>query len=146
MIIFTHWSSWKPFLARAVILLCLSWPVHVGAVETLYITDRVAAAMYPAPRAAGKPMDYLPTGTTLRVLTEQKDFVRIRTPDGREGWIQRHQLQEDAPAQVLLLSLVQQHERTTRELDRSRQQLVEQKLVMESSNRLSRSWWIFFPC
>ncbi|GAB4293149.1 MAG: hypothetical protein Kow0096_08560 [Thiohalomonadaceae bacterium] len=125
-------------------MLCLLESFHPAAAETLYVTDRVAAEMYPAPRAAGKPMQLLPTGTMLQVLVQQKDFVRVRTPDGSEGWIQRQQLQEDVPAQVLLLSLAQQHERTARELDLARRQLAEQAQAIQQGHQMSRSWWMFF--
>ncbi|MEW6645955.1 MAG: SH3 domain-containing protein [Pseudomonadota bacterium] len=125
-------------------MLCLLWPFHPTAAATLYVTDRVAAEMYPAPRAAGKPMLLLPTGTTLQVLLQQKDFVRVRTADGSEGWVQRQQLQEDVPAQVLLLSLAQQHERTVKELDSARRQLAEQTRAAQQSHQMSRSWWMFF--
>lgn len=118
------------------------WAGYAQAAELMYVTDRLAAAMYPAPRAAGKPMDYLPTGTALRVLTEQRDFVRVRTQEGVEGWIQRQQLQEDVPAQVLLLSLAQQHERTTQELDRLRQQLADQNQLIKQQQRTARPWWV----
>lgn len=137
-------NEWTRYRIGTVLLLCLLWTFHPAAAETLYVTDRVAAEMYPAPRAAGKPMQLLPTGTTLQVLAQQKDFVRVRTVEGSEGWVQRQQLQEDVPAQVLLLSLVQQHERTTRELDLARRQLAEQTRTTQQSHQMSRSWWMFF--
>lgn len=121
-------------------LLCiLYWTTLSCASETLYVTDRVAAAMYPAPRAASKPLQYLPTGTILRRLVEQNDFIRVRTPEGTEGWIQRSQLQEDVPAQVVLLSLVQQHEQTIRELDKTQQQLAETEAIVQSRQG-TRAW------
>jgi SH3 domain protein len=128
----------------AALLLCLLWPFQPAAADMLYVTDRLAAELYPAPRAAGKPIQLLPTGTTLQVLTQQGDFVRVRTPDGNEGWIQQQQLQEDMPAQVLLLSLAQQHERTARELDLTRRQLAEQTRAAQQNHQVSRSWWMFF--
>lgn len=137
-------SVWTRYQMGAALLFCLLWPFQPVAADTLYVTDRLAAELYPAPRAAGKPIQLLPTGTTLQVLTHQGDFVRVRTADGDEGWIARQQLQEDMPAQVLLLSLAQQHERTTRELDLTRRQLAEQTRAAQQNHQVSRSWWMFF--
>lgn len=131
-------------IGATALLLCLLLPLHSAAADTLYVTDRLAAELYPAPRAAGKPLRLLPTGTTLHALTRQGDFVRVRTPDGNEGWIQQQQLQEDMPAQVLLLSLAQQHERTAKELDITRRQLAEQTRAAQQNHQVSRSWWMFF--
>lgn len=137
-----HWMRFRR--GAALLLLCLLLPFQAGAAATLYVTDRLAADVYPAPRAAGKPIQQLPTGTTLQVLTRQGDFVRVRTRNGSEGWIHQRQLQEDMPAQVLLLSLAQQHERTAQELDSTRRQLLEQTRAAQQNHQVSRSWWMFF--
>jgi SH3 domain protein len=128
----------------ALLLLCVLLPLQPINAETLYVTDRLAAELYPAPRAAGKPIRLLPTGTSLQVLSRQGDFVRVRSGDGNTGWIHRQRLQEDMPAQVLLLSLAQQHERTAKELDLARRQLAEQTRAAQQNNQVSRSWWMFF--
>ncbi|PKM46440.1 MAG: hypothetical protein CVV05_01825 [Gammaproteobacteria bacterium HGW-Gammaproteobacteria-1] len=131
-------------LRAALLLLCLLLPLPMVAAQTLYVTDRLAAELYPAPRAAGKPIRLLPTGTSLQVLARQGDFVRVRGSDGNTGWIHVRHLQEDMPAQVLLMSLAQQHERTARELDLARRQLAEQTRAAQQNHQVSRSWWMFF--
>lgn len=137
-------KGWIHYRIGAALLLCLLLPFQSTVAETLYVTDRLAADLYPAPRAAGKPVQHLPTGTALQVLTRQGAFIRIRAPDGNEGWIHQRQLQEDMPAQVLLLSLAQQHERTVKELDVTRRQLAEQTRAAQQNHQVSRSWWMFF--
>jgi hypothetical protein len=137
-------NGWTPHWIGAALLLCLLLPFHPADAATLYVTDRLAADLYPAPRAAGRPIQQLPTGTALQVLAQQGEFIRVRTPEGSEGWIQQRQLQDDMPAQVLLLSLAQQHERTVKELDLTRRQLAEQTRAAQQNHQVSRSWWMFF--
>lgn len=137
-------NQWMRYRIGASLLLCLLLPFQVSGADMLYVTDRLAADVYPAPRAAGKPIQQLPTGTALQVLTRQGDFVRVRTQNGSEGWIHQRQLQEDMPAQVLLLSLAQQHERTAQQLDSTRRQLAEQTHASQQNHQVSRSWWMFF--
>ncbi len=108
---------------------------------TLYVTDRVLADLYPAPRAAGAPIQRIPTGTALRVLAHKGTFVRVRIADSSEGWIAVSQLQEEPPAQTLLLSLAAQQQRTVAELDRTRRQLAEYEQAELARQQNSHVWW-----
>jgi SH3 domain protein len=58
-----------------------------------YVSDEIAIVLRDAPRAEGGARGVVNSGARLTLLdaTEQSGYVRVRTADGREGWIlQRH--------------------------------------------------------
>lgn len=94
-----------------------------AADPTLYVTDRVLADLHSEPAAGGRLLRRLPTGTAVEVLEEEGSYAKVETPDGTVGWVLAGKLQEDRPAQLLLLALTEQQERTVAELKELRGEL-----------------------
>lgn len=64
-----------------------------AAQETRYVSDEIAIVLRDTPRAEGAARGVVNSGTRVTVLSvdEGSGYARVRTGDGREGWmLQRH--------------------------------------------------------
>lgn len=127
----------------AVLLILLPLVAVPAAAQTLYVTDRLVADLYPQPHASGTPTERLPTGTAVQVLTRRDGFVHVRTPENREGWIPSPLLQAQVPAQVALMVLGERQQHATAELARLRRQLAQARNEAGAPRRVSSPWWLF---
>lgn len=82
--------SW---LAAALVLLPLG-----GAAETVYVIDRLLVGVHAGPAPDTPLIKAMPTGTALEVLERGTDRVRVRTPEGLEGWVDASYVMLDKPA------------------------------------------------
>lgn len=78
-------------------LACCATPA--AAQDTRYVSDEIAIVLRDTPRAEGAARGVVNTGTRVTVLSvdEGSGYARVRTGDGREGWmLQRHLKSEPA--------------------------------------------------
>ena len=55
--------------------------------QTVYVIDEFEVTMRTGPSIENKIIVMLPTGTKLQVIEEKGDWVLVRSPIGREGWV-----------------------------------------------------------
>ncbi|MGD2118172.1 MAG: TIGR04211 family SH3 domain-containing protein [Chromatiales bacterium] len=84
------------------LLLCLLLGL-LTPVQAAYITDKLVAGLYEEAKVSDKPLKALPSGTPLEVVTRSNGFVKVRTPDGMDGWVEATYLTDEKPARSLLL-------------------------------------------
>jgi len=87
-----------PF-AAALLSALISSSIALGA-ETRYVTDQLSITLRAGESTRYKILRNLPSGTPLEVLgiNESTDYARVRTEDGKEGYVLVHQLQEEPVA------------------------------------------------
>jgi len=73
--------------------------------QPLYVIDHLAIGLHESQSLASPILRVLPTGTSLDVLLVEENFVRVRTDDGVEGWVDATYVMEERPAQLALLEL-----------------------------------------
>ncbi len=108
-------------------VLILAGPAHGN---TLYVTDELEITMRTGPSLQHRVINMLSSGASLEVLDETTDWLHIRIPDGREGWVLKRYTMQRQPWALM----VRQLEDKTGELqDRTRSS--EQKAaVLEQEN------------
>jgi SH3 domain protein len=101
-----------------------------------HITDKLLAGMYAQPNSAEQPVQLLPSGTPVELLTEQKGFVKVQLVDGKTGWVEKRFLSEEKPAKVRLLALQSKYRQLQGKLDALEKKLlnVEQPEAVEKRN------------
>ncbi|HEY8520338.1 MAG TPA: TIGR04211 family SH3 domain-containing protein [Gammaproteobacteria bacterium] len=86
------------------LLLLLGLAAAAGA-ETVYVTDILRLGLHRAQDTSDAPFESLVSGTPLEVLERVPSYARVRTPDGREGWVKSMFLVTEKPAQARVAEL-----------------------------------------
>lgn len=84
-------SVFKPLLTILFLgAACLPALPGRAVAEQRYISDTIRISLREGPGTQYKPIKTLQTGQSFEVLETQKDFLRIKTPEGDEGWVQSY--------------------------------------------------------
>ena len=102
-------------LGVATVVLALSaepaWTQDPAAGESpaapvrLFVSDKLVLNVYSEPAQGGERVGTIETGDAVEELERADSFVRVRLPDGGEGWVGANYLTSDAPAAVRLREL-----------------------------------------
>lgn len=103
-------------MKRALLLLACCWPLLAGA-ETVWVNDIIYLGIRPS-REEGKPVAVVKSGTVLEVLEREKRNLRVRTPEGVEGWVSVTYVSEEMPARQQLAALEERYAKLSEEMDR----------------------------
>ncbi len=91
-----------------------------AAADTLYVNDMLRVGVRSKPNSAESPLEVVTTGTRLEVLERQGGYVKVRTPEGKEGWVNKIYLVSEPPARERLARLKTEFDRVQGELDELR--------------------------
>jgi hypothetical protein len=72
-------------------------PAMAPAPATVWVSPRQTIALLNQPVAGAMPGLTVASGDALTVLTQQGEFLQVRTETGASGWIKRSHLSETAP-------------------------------------------------
>jgi SH3 domain protein len=89
----------------ASLALALCGYVGCAAAETLYVTDILRLGIHEASDTSDRPFDSLVSGAPLEIIERTPNFARVRTVEGREGWVKSAYLVTEKPAQARLAEL-----------------------------------------
>jgi SH3-like domain-containing protein len=77
-------------------------PVHA---EPMFVIDKVLINVYAEPNQDAARVTTLETGDSVEAVEQLDPYVRVRLPDGREGWVRGNYLSKQAPAILRLKEL-----------------------------------------
>lgn len=80
------------------------WPL-TSAAETLYVIDRLVIGLRSDLTESATVVKSVETGTALEVLERHDDRVRVRDPQGAEGWIDARYLGAQPPTRAQIAEL-----------------------------------------
>lgn len=105
---------------RALALGVLATLAAAAGAETLYVVDRLEIGVHESTELDSVILEVVATGTPLTVLRRDGEFVRVRTPDGNEGWVDGRYLVGDEPAGGSSSELQKRLDETARDLGAAR--------------------------
>ena len=73
--------------------------------QQLYVADKLVLNVYTEADQGSSRVATIETGDTVEELERSENFVRVRLPDGREGWVGANYLTAQPPAIVRLKEL-----------------------------------------
>ena len=91
-------------MRRAVLAAVALFPLAATA-ETLYVIDRLVVGLRAEPSEVGAVVKSVETGTALEVLERDGTRVRVREPQGGEGWIDARYLAPQPPSRAQITEL-----------------------------------------
>lgn len=75
-------------MKRVAILLALSLTTAAAAAQSRYVSDELVIMMRSGQGNQFRIVQQLPSGTRLEVLEDAGEYVLVRSPAGKEGWVQ----------------------------------------------------------
>lgn len=91
--------------------------------ETLYVTDNIMLGLHQEAAEESFVLKALPSGTAVKVLERQDNFVRVRHSDGTEGWLNADYLVKSKPARSLLSAAQAQQKQAASDLAKLKEDL-----------------------
>jgi len=80
----------------------LSVTAAVSMAETVYVTENFEITMRTGPGVDRKIISLVQSGNGLQVLEKGKDWSRVRTHNGKEGWVLNRYLTPNEPCEMVL--------------------------------------------
>ena len=112
-----------PFLF---ILLCTG---NLLAAEYSYVTDELLLGLYARDNASGERIKSIESGTKLEVIERKRNYARVRTREGDEGWVKAGFLVKEKPAKTLVVELTKENAALTQSLQDTREKLAKPKAI-----------------
>jgi SH3 domain protein len=107
----------------------LALPSVMAYSETRYVSDELVLSLRAGKGDGSKIIDYLKSDTPVEVLSEEGDFLLVRTPEGKEGWVRKHYITSEAPKAQVIAKL-------KKEIESMKATIGESKDVTGESDRL----------
>ncbi|WP_084287586.1 TIGR04211 family SH3 domain-containing protein [Desulfovermiculus halophilus] len=85
------------FMTIVCILAILLVPLHQALAQTVYVTDSLEITLRSGPGATRKIVKMLPSGSPLTILDQTQSWYRVRTQDGRTGWVLKRYVMQEVP-------------------------------------------------
>lgn len=86
------------------------------AADTVYINDMLRVGVRANPNSSEAPLAVLTSGTQVTVLERSDGYMRIRTTDGVEGWINDTYTTTETPPRQQLAQVTQERDQLKAEL------------------------------
>ena len=111
---------------RVIAVLALLAIFSAAQAETVYVADRIRIGLRADMDETSAVVKTVETGAALEVLERLEKLVRVRDPQGTEGWIEARNLSPEPPARLQLAKLQE-------ELAKSRAQTTEAQAQLKKA-------------
>ena len=108
------------------ILLCTG---NLLAAEFSYVTDELLLGLYARDNASGERIKSIESGTQLEVIERKRNYARVRTREGDEGWVKAGFLVKEKPAKTLVAELTRENAALTQTLRDTRGKLAKPEAI-----------------
>lgn len=105
-----------------ILILFLLVPLNSMA-ETIYVTDVLKLKLRTTASNDADVVTNLSSGDKLTVLEKQKRYTKVKTKDGKVGWVQSWFLTDKVPATFLVANLTKEKQALTDQLARAETKL-----------------------
>lgn len=107
---------------RFLFILLMLMPIYSMA-ETVYVTDILKLKLRASTGTDAQVITNLSSGDKLTVVEKQKRYTRVKTSDGRTGWVQSWFLTDKIPAAHKVDNLIREKETLVKQLLRAESKL-----------------------
>lgn len=117
------------FILLFAVLIVLSVSLGSTHADTRYVSDMLILSLREGQGPQYEIIRTLKTGTPIEVLEESERYLRVRTQEGEEGWVEKQYISSEEPKAVLIAGLKKETNRSKariEELERDHATLLEQ--------------------
>src|SRR5512134_1802902 len=111
---------------RAIAMLLMLGMFSAAQAETVYVAERIRIGLRAEVLETSAVVKTVETGTPLEVVERFDKLVRVRDPQGGEGWIEARYLTPDPPARL-------QFDKLQEDLAKSRTQAAEAQAQLKKA-------------
>ncbi len=101
---------------RTALLFLIILPFVVLA-ETAYITDKLRLGLHEAADTSDRAFRTLESGQELEIISRDRNYARIRLPDGEQGHVKAAYLVSEKPARLIVSELRSANEKLQQEIE-----------------------------
>lgn len=112
-------------MRTAVFFLFLLVAQHAANAQTAYVTDNLRLGLHNAADTSDRAFRTLESGQELTILERNRNYARVRLPDGTEGYVKVAYLVDDKPAKLIVNEAQAEVDRLSAELERLRASFAE---------------------
>ena len=123
---------WPLLIASLILVLCAPC---LAQAKQVYVSDEFKITLRSGPSVENKIFRMLPSGTKLQVIDETPAWYKVRTEDGKEGWILKRYTMERLPYEQRVEQLRRKIDRLEQERQESRETIAQLK---QENSRLSK--------
>ena len=98
--------------------------------QTVYVTDEFEITMRTGRSIENKVIALLPSGTKLHVIKEQDNWILVKSPTDKEGWILKRYVSVETP-KIMLAQLQEKYQEASKQLEME----TEKALTFEKENK-----------
>jgi SH3 domain protein len=101
---------------RTALLFLIILPFVVLA-ETAYITDKLRLGLHEAADTSDRAFRTLESGQELEIISRDRNYARIRLPDGEQGHVKAAYLVSEKPARLIVSEMRSSNEKLRQEIE-----------------------------
>ena len=117
-----------------VMLLILLWgAVPPASAETRYVIDVLVINLRDGPRSGAESIAHLRTGDGFEVLGTEGDYLQVRTPDGKEGWVPQQYTTAETPKARVIAALRQDLSRAKKQASEAQDELTRLQMDLKTA-------------
>ncbi len=86
--------------SKIILISMLSLLATFAQAETLYVIDELKIGLHESPSISSPILKLVPSGTELNVLESKDDLVKVKDPEGVNGWVNSKYLVSNKPGKA----------------------------------------------
>lgn len=106
----------------------------ITAAQTVYVTDQLSLKLRGTPASDGTVIMTLKSGDKLTLIEKQNGFSKVRTGEGKSGWVQSWYVSPEIPVTYLLEQANLETEQLKQQLDSAENKLSNFNSVLSDEN------------
>jgi len=122
----------RKILTGLIVLLVVSMaPLQSAGAKGVYVRDWITISVRTSPYETAKITGLANTNDYLETLEEQEEWTKVRTPEGKQGWVQNRYLTKQTPKALIIDQLNEK----VKSLSENNQTLREENKQLQKENR-----------